>query len=291
MRAAAAAAGTTAIFPRGFASSLRSFGSGLVVLNDARDLHHQPDADDERSRPPHHRGRRPVGVSGDLRPWLPRALLLVAPSAPGVAEAGYHAIAPDGRGYGKSSRPEAIEDYDITKLTGDLIGRARRPRQGAGHLRGSRLGRDRRVEPRRPRARTSRRRRGHERAVRPPAHRTADRADCGRSSATTSSTCSISRSRESRTPTSAMTSPRRCAGSWPVRPSVVEAAWRRCSPPASWVSWSVLPNPTACPTGSARTNSTTTSPSSAGPASPAASTGTGTSIATGASPSTSPGRR
>ena len=41
---------------------------------------------------------------------------------PALAEAGFRAIAPDQRGYGRSSRPERIEDYDITHLTGDLAG-------------------------------------------------------------------------------------------------------------------------------------------------------------------------
>ena len=41
---------------------------------------------------------------------------------PAVADAGFHAIAPDQRGYGQSSRPDAIEDYDILHLTDDLLG-------------------------------------------------------------------------------------------------------------------------------------------------------------------------
>lgn len=41
---------------------------------------------------------------------------------PAVAAAGYHAIAPDMRGYGGSSRPEAVEDYDIHHLVGDVVG-------------------------------------------------------------------------------------------------------------------------------------------------------------------------
>ena len=41
---------------------------------------------------------------------------------PALANAGYRVLAPDQRGYGGSSRPEAIEDYDIIALTGDLIG-------------------------------------------------------------------------------------------------------------------------------------------------------------------------
>jgi pimeloyl-ACP methyl ester carboxylesterase len=39
-----------------------------------------------------------------------------------LAEAGFHAVAPDQRGYGETERPEAIEDYDILKLTGDIVG-------------------------------------------------------------------------------------------------------------------------------------------------------------------------
>jgi pimeloyl-ACP methyl ester carboxylesterase len=41
---------------------------------------------------------------------------------PVLADAGYHAIAPDMRGYGKTSVPGNIEDYDIDHLTGDLCG-------------------------------------------------------------------------------------------------------------------------------------------------------------------------
>jgi pimeloyl-ACP methyl ester carboxylesterase len=39
-----------------------------------------------------------------------------------VAAAGFHALAPDQRGYGESSKPETVEDYDIHHLTGDLVG-------------------------------------------------------------------------------------------------------------------------------------------------------------------------
>ncbi|MDT5155593.1 MAG: hypothetical protein QOI01_7326 [Mycobacterium sp.] len=41
---------------------------------------------------------------------------------PALVAAGYHVLAPDQRGYGGSSRPPAIEDYDIVKLTGDIVG-------------------------------------------------------------------------------------------------------------------------------------------------------------------------
>jgi len=41
---------------------------------------------------------------------------------PALAAAGFRAIAPDQRGYGRTSRPEKIEDYDMAHLTGDLAG-------------------------------------------------------------------------------------------------------------------------------------------------------------------------
>ena len=37
-----------------------------------------------------------------------------------LVDAGYHVIAPNQRGYGHSTKPEAVEEYDITHLTGDL---------------------------------------------------------------------------------------------------------------------------------------------------------------------------
>lgn len=39
---------------------------------------------------------------------------------PAVADAGFRAIAPDQRGYGDTTAPEAIEDYGLGQLTGDL---------------------------------------------------------------------------------------------------------------------------------------------------------------------------
>ena len=39
-----------------------------------------------------------------------------------LAEAGYHAVAPDMRGYGETDRPEAIEAYTLFHLTGDMVG-------------------------------------------------------------------------------------------------------------------------------------------------------------------------
>ncbi|HZG91824.1 MAG TPA: alpha/beta hydrolase [Pseudonocardia sp.] len=40
---------------------------------------------------------------------------------PALAAAGYRVLAPDQRGYGRSSRPDAVSDYDIGHLTDDLI--------------------------------------------------------------------------------------------------------------------------------------------------------------------------
>jgi pimeloyl-ACP methyl ester carboxylesterase len=39
-----------------------------------------------------------------------------------LSEAGIRVIAPDQRGYGATDRPEAVEDYDLEHLTGDLAG-------------------------------------------------------------------------------------------------------------------------------------------------------------------------
>jgi pimeloyl-ACP methyl ester carboxylesterase len=39
-----------------------------------------------------------------------------------LAEAGYHVLAPDQRGYGSSSAPSEVEAYGIEQLTGDLLG-------------------------------------------------------------------------------------------------------------------------------------------------------------------------
>lgn len=41
---------------------------------------------------------------------------------PALAAAGYHAIAPDMRGYGGSDKPANVADYTIQKLVGDLTG-------------------------------------------------------------------------------------------------------------------------------------------------------------------------
>jgi epoxide hydrolase A/B len=40
---------------------------------------------------------------------------------PALAAAGYHVIVPNQRGYGNSSRPPEVTDYDIEHLSGDLV--------------------------------------------------------------------------------------------------------------------------------------------------------------------------
>src|SRR4029077_207604 len=41
---------------------------------------------------------------------------------PALAEAGFHAVAPDMRGYGQTGRPEAIDQYTLFHLVGDMVG-------------------------------------------------------------------------------------------------------------------------------------------------------------------------
>jgi pimeloyl-ACP methyl ester carboxylesterase len=41
---------------------------------------------------------------------------------PALAEAGFHAVAPDMRGYGQSDSPDAIDQYTLFHLVGDMVG-------------------------------------------------------------------------------------------------------------------------------------------------------------------------
>ncbi len=41
---------------------------------------------------------------------------------PALAQAGYHAVAPDLRGYGQTDQPAAVEAYTLLHLVGDLVG-------------------------------------------------------------------------------------------------------------------------------------------------------------------------
>jgi pimeloyl-ACP methyl ester carboxylesterase len=39
-----------------------------------------------------------------------------------LAAAGFHTVAPDMRGYGQTDRPEAIDQYTLLHLVGDMVG-------------------------------------------------------------------------------------------------------------------------------------------------------------------------
>src|SRR5262249_61825864 len=41
---------------------------------------------------------------------------------PALAEAGFQAVAPDMRGYGRTDRPEAVDQYTLFHLVGDMVG-------------------------------------------------------------------------------------------------------------------------------------------------------------------------
>jgi pimeloyl-ACP methyl ester carboxylesterase len=41
---------------------------------------------------------------------------------PALAEAGYRVLAPDQRGYGGSSKPDAVEAYNVVELSADIVG-------------------------------------------------------------------------------------------------------------------------------------------------------------------------
>ncbi|MCZ6887627.1 MAG: alpha/beta hydrolase [Gammaproteobacteria bacterium] len=41
---------------------------------------------------------------------------------PALAEAGYHVVAPDQRGYGETDAPQAVEAYTVLHLVGDIVG-------------------------------------------------------------------------------------------------------------------------------------------------------------------------
>ena len=108
---------------------------------------------------------------------------------PVLAEAGYHVLAPDQRGYGGSSRPEAVEAYDIHELTADLVGLL----DDVGAERAvcrARLGRRGGVERAAAASRPGRGGRRLERPADAPRRRCRRRRRSARSSATTSSTSS-----------------------------------------------------------------------------------------------------
>src|SRR6202051_1375092 len=57
-----------------------------------------------------------------------------------LSEAGYHVIAPDMRGYGQTDRPNAIDQYSLFHLVGDLVGFVDAIREGPARVRGDAWG-------------------------------------------------------------------------------------------------------------------------------------------------------
>jgi len=66
----------------------------------------------------HQAGRGPAVV---LCHGFPELAFSWRHQLPALAAAGFHAIAPDQRGYGASDRPPEVSAYDIHHLTGDLV--------------------------------------------------------------------------------------------------------------------------------------------------------------------------
>jgi pimeloyl-ACP methyl ester carboxylesterase len=58
-----------------------------------------------------------VLLHGFLESWYSWRHQLAA-----LADAGFHVVAPDQRGYGQSDRPDTITAYSISHLVGDVIG-------------------------------------------------------------------------------------------------------------------------------------------------------------------------
>ncbi|MGV9312765.1 alpha/beta fold hydrolase [Streptomyces sp. NPDC003691] len=66
-------------------------------------------------------GRRGAGKPIVLCHGWPEHAFSWRHQIPALAAAGYHVIVPNQRGYGNSSRPAGVTDYDIAHLTGDLV--------------------------------------------------------------------------------------------------------------------------------------------------------------------------
>jgi hypothetical protein len=78
---------------------------------DRQDQWHQPECRRARSR-----------RSCSALPRLGGNFVLSRRQINSLAEVGFHVVTPDMRGYGKSDQPEAIGQYTIFHLVGDLVG-------------------------------------------------------------------------------------------------------------------------------------------------------------------------
>jgi len=65
-----------------------------------------------------------------------------------LAEAGYHAVAPDQRGYGQTDAPQDIASYSLLHLVGDVVGLLAALKRDPRSRRWPRLGRARGLERR-----------------------------------------------------------------------------------------------------------------------------------------------
>ena len=70
----------------------------------------------------HEAGRENGGPAVVLCHGFPELAYSWRHQLPALVAAGYHVIVPTQRGYGRSSRPTDVEAYDVTRLTGDLVG-------------------------------------------------------------------------------------------------------------------------------------------------------------------------
>ena len=143
---------------------------------------------------------------------------------PALAAAGYHAVAPDVRGYGQSDKPQAIEAYSMKNMLADYLGLldalGEKTAVVVGHDWGAPMAWNSAALHPGPLPR----RRRHERAAPRPRPDAADAAASRRRSATTGSTSSTSRSPASPRRSSRPTSRRRCARSSPASPDSTPAA-------------------------------------------------------------------
>ncbi|GAA2037845.1 alpha/beta hydrolase [Agromyces tropicus] len=67
-------------------------------------------------------GRRDAGTPIVLCHGWPELAYSWRYQVPALVAAGHHVIVPNQRGYGNSSRPNEVAEYDIEHLTGDLVG-------------------------------------------------------------------------------------------------------------------------------------------------------------------------
>src|SRR3989440_12765653 len=53
-----------------------------------------------------------------------------------LAQAGFRAVAPDMRGYGQTERPDAVDQYTLLHLVGDMVGLLDALEVGSADIRG-----------------------------------------------------------------------------------------------------------------------------------------------------------